>query len=76
MQINTCSNSGETKFDDGQSEEVINLKLPQFPLLNKNEVVSVVIETPSGSLAQLGQRRSCLMDIRHDKGEFLGNYYM
>ena len=57
------------KLDDGDEDGKIKIDLPQLPLSNTEEKVTVVLEEPHGSPSKLGSDRSCLVTIRHDRGE-------
>merc|ERR1712096_220725 len=60
---------GEVKLDDGDKEGEIVIEIPQLPLTNTEEKVTVVLEEPYGVPAKLGKNNSCVMSISHDKGE-------
>ena len=55
-------------LESGEDSGIIEIKLPQFPLSNEEETVSVVIDEPSGVPAKLGSHRSCIMTVKHDRG--------
>ena len=62
---------GIVTIDDGESEAFIDLSLPQVPLADITETISVVIDQPLSSLAKLGYNRNCLVTVRHNQGKFL-----
>ena len=61
---------GTVDLASGVTSGTICVKLPQFPLLNDQESVKLVLEEPSGTLAKLSDKKSCIIDIKHDKGLF------
>ena len=65
--------TGEIKLDDDEKEGEIVIEIPQLPLSNTEETVTVVLEQPYGVPAKLGKNNSCKMSITHDKGTF---YYI
>ena len=66
MKLTTIT--GEAVLESGEDSGIIEIKLPQFPLSNEEETVSVVIDEPSGVPAKLGSHRSCIMTVKHDRG--------
>ena len=60
-------------MDDGEDDGVIKVDLPQVPLSEVDEKVTVVIDEPHGAPAKLGRDRSCLVTIRRDKGIYCIN---
>ena len=62
--------TGEVKLDDGEKGGEIVIEIPQLPLSNTEETVTVVLEQPYGVPAKLGKNNSCEMSITHDKGYY------
>ena len=60
--------SGEETLEDDEERSTIEIQLPQLPLSNTEETVSVVLDEPYGAPGKLGNKRSCIVTIRHDKG--------
>ena len=59
-------------FNNDEKKSVIEVPLPQFPLSNEVETVSLVLDEPTGETpAELGNMRSTLLNVKHDKGNFL-----
>ena len=60
--------TGEETLEDDEERSTIEIQLPQLPLSNTEETVSVVLDEPYGAPGKLGSKRSCIVTIRHDKG--------
>ena len=58
-------------MDDGDGDGQIEINLPQLPMSEKSEVVSVVLDEPYGTPSKLGMARSCLLTVTHDRGKFV-----
>ena len=59
-------------FNNDEKKSVIEVPLPQFPLSNEVETVSLVLDEPTGETpAELGNMRSALLHVKHDKGFLL-----
>ena len=70
---------GSVEFEDGEDKADIELVLPQFPLSELEEQVTLALDEPTGAPAKLGSERSCLITVKHDKGKETNikaeNYY-
>ena len=63
--------TGEAVLRDGEEKTVIEMPLPEVPLSNDEEIIQIVLDDPSGAPAKLSEDRSCSVQIRHDKGNFV-----
>ena len=60
--------TGKAVLRNGEEQTVIEVPLPEVPLLNDEEIIQIILDDPTGAPAKLSRNRSCSVRIRHDHG--------